>query len=106
MMNIVSAAKASRLWIQKWNERLARHGVKANARVPESDEINKAVTHLEGPTHVASLTVWGTGMVEFIVLDLASQEDVVVRDEEFHTVAELEAVMDRCGNEFVALVRQ
>jgi hypothetical protein len=44
--------------------------VRAQLRLPDEPEFNKAVCPFETAPYVGSVTAWGTGTVEFMVLDL------------------------------------
>jgi hypothetical protein len=74
-------------------------------RLPEGPDLNKAVATLETPTHAASVTVWGSGTLEFIVLELATQSEVVMSDREYGTAEELRSLLDDCAASFGSLVR-
>ncbi len=73
-------------------------------RLPNAPNLNKATAAFETRTHVASVTVWGTGMVEFIVLDLATNQEAIVSDTECESVESLWRLLDDHIRDFLALV--
>jgi hypothetical protein len=70
---------------------------------PEGENLNKACASLENKTHVASITIWGTGMLEFIVLDLMSKEEVIVEDKELESISGMKLELDNCLKKFLSL---
>ena len=73
-------------------------------RLSEDSELNKAVVTLDAATHLASVTVWGNGMLEFIALELATAVEANITDRECFSVEELRVLLDDCGASFAALV--
>jgi hypothetical protein len=104
-MTKVDAPSAVRQWVSDWNPRWMSLSIRADLRLPEEPELNKAVATLEAPTHVASVTAWGTGTLEFIVLELATQSEVIMSDKEYGTADELRSLLDECANSFNGLIR-
>ena len=92
-MNKFNAADELRRWYEARQERLEADAIAAQLRLPNTPDLNKAATTFETRTHVASMTVWGTGMVEFIVLDSASNQEVIVSDKECDSAESLRRLL-------------
>ena len=104
-MIIVDAPGTLLEWSRNWEPRWRRLSIEAGLRLPEKPAINKAVVTLETESHVASVTVWGSGTLEFIVLELATQREVIMMDKEYRTARELLILLDDCAGAFSSLVR-
>ena len=94
-MNKFNAADELHRWYAARQERF-------EANTPE---LNKATTTFETRTYVASMTVWGTGMVEFNVLDSASNREVIASDKECDSAESLWPLLDDYVRELNAMVR-
>lgn len=68
-----------------------------------ASELNKAGVVLETPSHLASLTVWGNGMVEIIYFHKARINEETVLDIEATSTEELEALLDRALADLVPI---
>ena len=104
-MTNVDAPKAVQEWVSDWNQRWRSLSITVNVRLPEEPGPNKAVATLEGSTHVASITVWGTGTIEFILLNVSTQSEVVISDKEYSTAEELRSLLEECASTFNTFVR-
>lgn len=105
-MATVNAPSALRQWVSDWETRWRAKGIHVALRVSQDDRLNKAVTTLEAAGHVASVTVWGEGTIEYIVLDVSTNSEVVMWDKEFDAAAELRLLLDECAASFVALASE
>lgn len=83
----------------------AAAGVSAVFRKTEPYDLDKALVALSAPSHVASITLWGNGMVEFIVLDVGTKETVISEDVECNSEAEVTTTLDRCRDAFARMTR-
>jgi hypothetical protein len=99
-MNNTNAPEEMRRWfhVQETDWRARR--IEAQLRLPDRPDLNKAVCTFETATHVGSLTAWGAGTVEFIVLDLRTNSEVISRDVEYVTAEELRTLLNECAAEF------
>ena len=93
-------------WFSDHRPEFQARGFEAKLRLPDSSDVNKAVATLEGPSHVASITVWGNGMVEFVVLDVVSLRDAVIWDRECTDADQLHSLLDQCSESLSELTRQ
>jgi hypothetical protein len=100
-MSGVDAPGAVAQWFADWKPRLRTLAIEATLKLPQEPDLNKAVATLESSTHVASITAWGAGTLEYIVLDVPRQTEVVMWDKEFGTVAELRLLLDECADSFL-----
>lgn len=91
-----------REWFAANRQLFQDNEIGANLRLPTNGEnLNKAIVTLETKTHVASITVWGTGMFEFIVLDIAAQNEVIVRDRELDSLDGINNELTQSLSEFL-----
>lgn len=104
-MTNIDAPTALQEWFSGWDLRWRSQSIKVGLRLPDGLSLNKAVATLEAPTHVGSVTVWGGGTLEFIVLELATQTEVVMSDKEYQTAGELRRLLDECADSFSSLIR-
>jgi hypothetical protein len=80
----------------KWKDK----NIIANLRMAHPTDINKSAITLERSPIVGSLTAWGTGTVEFIVIDTRTGEEVVSRDIEYTTEEKLRQLLEECAIQF------
>jgi hypothetical protein len=93
--------------IHSW---LSRHAgiasqFEVGVRVAEEAAVDKAVATISSPSHVASATVWSSGTLEFIVLDVTARQEVIMLDRTYSTDEELQALLDECMQGFVSLAQ-
>jgi hypothetical protein len=62
-----------------------------------------AAVTFEAQSHVGSIRVWGHGMIEFIVLDVKTKEDVIRWDKQWTSLEELQAMLHACMDSFAGL---
>lgn len=105
-MNTANPSQEMREWFAKHELGWTKQRITAQLRLPQQSDIAKAVTTLESPTHVGSLTVWGTGTIEFIVLDTKTKLEVVSRNSEYVTERELQQLLDNCAAEFERIAKE
>jgi len=73
-------------------------------RLPQPPESgNKAVLLIELSKYVGSLTVWGSGTVEWLVLNAESSEIVIASDQEFCSKERLFQLLDSALTQIVEL---
>jgi hypothetical protein len=104
-MTNVDAPNVLQQWFAEWDPRWRSQSIRAGLRLPDGAGLNKAVATLEAPTHVGSVTVWGGGTLEFIVLELATRSEVIMSDKEYRTAQELQSLLDGCADSFSGIVR-
>ena len=100
----VNVTSAARRWFAEWQQKWRERSVSADLKSQESP-VKKATVTLESPTRVASVTAWETGTVEFIVLELETQKELVIEDKEFQTAEELREVLEKCASTFDRLMQ-
>lgn len=93
-----------RAWFSEWEPRWRSLSVQPQLKVPADARLSKVVATLDGPSHAASLTVWGGGTVEFIVLNVVSQQETVMADYEFDTPEALRRLLDDAAESFRRIV--
>ena len=103
-MNVANAAREMQNWFARYELGFKDRRITARLWLPSTPGLDKATTTLETPTHVASLTAWGNGTVEFAVIDTETKADVISRDNEYATAAELLEILDGCVRDFERLV--
>jgi len=106
LMNRLNAPDELRRWFEARAETLRADAIATQLRLPGTQDLNKATITFEARTQLASITVWGTGMVEFIVLDAATNQEAVVSDKECDTAESLWRLLDDHVGDLIALVRQ
>jgi hypothetical protein len=99
-MNKANAPEEMTSWFALRQHFWPSREIQVRLRVPENPGLNKAVCTFETATHVGSLTAWGAGTVEFIVLDLRTNSEAVSGDVEYGTADELRALLNECAAEF------
>ena len=104
-MSRFNAPDELRRWYEARQEKLRADAIAAQLRLPNTPDLNKAGATFETRAHIASITVWGTGMVELIVLDSASNREVIVSDKECGSVESLWRLLDDHIRELAVLVR-
>jgi hypothetical protein len=104
-MNRFNAADELHRWHEASHQSWQAHGIAVQLKLPNTPDLNKATITFEAPTHVASITVWGTGMVEFIVLDSATNQESIVSDKECDSAESLWLLLDNHVRDLTALVR-
>jgi hypothetical protein len=93
-----------RQWFDGQQQTFRNHHTNANLSLPSDEEnLNKAIVTLETKSHVASITLWGSGMFEFIILDVAARAEVVVADREFNTLESIRDELDKSLSEFLRI---
>lgn len=104
-MNTADLVTELEHWFRANERRWREASVRAELHLSSDPEIVKAAVTLETTSHVASITVWGhCMMMEFIVMDVAKQQDpVVVLDKECPGARQLRELLERCADEFAAL---
>jgi hypothetical protein len=105
-MNRFNAADELRRWHEARQKSWQARGIAIQLKLPNRPDLNKATMTFEARTHVASITVWGTGMVEFIVLDSATNQEAIVSDKECDSAESLWLLLDDHVRDLIALVRQ
>jgi len=91
-------------WFKGQQQILHDRNTDAKIRLPsEQNDLNKAIVTLETKSHVASITLWGSGMLEFIVLDIAAQNEVVVADQELNTLEGIREELNKSLAEFLRI---
>jgi hypothetical protein len=110
VMAAVDAPGALKRWFADWNHLWRARSIKADLMLPDRvEDLNKAGATFETPTHVASVTAWGTGAVEIgtvelIVMDLSSQAEVTSQNREYETTDDLRRALDECANTLMTLM--
>ena len=90
--------------LREWASNLRAETVRVGFSLPAESDANKAAVTLETPTHVASIRVWGNGMIEFIVLDTRQREEVIMWDKEYTSLEQLQELLDSCIESFSRLI--
>jgi len=68
-------------WLESNQVMMQQEGIKFELRLPsEKDNLNKAALALDADSLLASLTIWGNGMIEYIVMNCESDEDIYSTD--------------------------
>jgi len=101
----IDAPTLVREWFSSRRPGWVATGVDAKLRVPDDEVTNKAGVRLETASHVASITVWGNGMLEFIILDVRTQMEEISEDKQVDSAAQLRALLDGCATAFFALAQ-
>ena len=99
-MNNTNAPEEMRRWFYVQEPGWLARRIQVQLRLPEGPDLNKAVCTFETATHLGSLTAWGTGTVEFIVLDLRTHSEIVSQDVEYATAEALRTLLSKCAAEF------
>jgi len=99
-MTNIDAPSVVRKWFSDWTPHWHARSIAAELRLSDEPATNKAMVGLEVSTHVASITAWGSGMLEFIVLELASKTEVIMSDNEYRTAEDLRKALDDCADSF------
>ncbi len=98
---LISAVHA---WFADWEQQWRSLDVQARLILPSEARLGKVAVTLDRHSHAASLTVWGGGTFEFIVLDVAAQQEVVMEDREFVTLEDLRQLLDDSAESFRRLL--
>jgi hypothetical protein len=104
--DIVHAPTSVTSWFAAREDAWRRNRVAAQVRSSTDVSINKAGITLEAVSLAATITVWGNGMLEFIVLDTVLKQERIVRDVEFKDPAELRQLLEECSEVFENLRRE
>lgn len=102
-MEKIDSPAEVRKWYLDRSHAWTAQSITAHLKLPERSDLNKAVVTLETPTHVGSVTVWGGGTLEFIVLELATKNETLINDKEYDTPEELRQLLDECSRIFSRL---
>lgn len=82
-------------WLERNRTTILRAGIKFELRLQsEKDTFNKAALTLDARSMLASLTVWGNGMVEYIVVNGDSGDDISSTDVECKDECDLDEKLD------------
>jgi hypothetical protein len=94
-------------WFEGLGHAFKAHNTNALLRLPEGQEdLNKAIVTLETKSHVGSITLWGSGMLEFIVLDIFSQNEVIVADRELNSIEDIGDELNKSLSEFFQISQE
>jgi hypothetical protein len=92
-------------WFSGINQRALSLRIEAKLKVPQKGQpINKACVTLEYQHLLGSITAWGAGTFEFIIVDGQSREDLVSRNLVFATSQELWSFLEGSFTDFVSRV--
>ena len=88
-------------WFSGIKQRQLSAEIELKLKIPETEPwINKACVTLEYQNLLGSMTAWGAGTFEFIVVDGQSGKDLVSRNLVFGTSQELWSFLDSSFIEF------
>lgn len=105
-MNI-QAPTLLKAWYEANTDTMQRQGIKVELRLPlESDGLNKAALALEAEPLLGSLTIWGTGMLEYIVMQGETGDDIFSSDVECKSESEISETMNGFLENFQDLIVQ
>lgn len=96
----VDSPTTVRQWFEEEKSRLAARSIATELRLPKDLDENKATVTLETDSHVGSVTAWGAGTLEFIVLDVSTKQEVIMSDREFMSRQELRELLTECAKSF------
>lgn len=105
-MSVVNAPDELRAWYESRESAWQLKAMTTRLRLPDAPGQNKATITIETPGHVASITVWGTGATEFIILDSATHQEAAVADRGYDSKESLWSLLDDCMRDLSALVRK
>ena len=92
---MIDASKELKQWLCENITILENSHISYELRLPsKEDDINKSALVLDAAPLLSSLTIWGSGMTEFIVLNGDNGEDVISIDHECKTPAEVISFLD------------
>lgn len=100
----IDAPKELRAWLATIEARLAAFGVACDLRTPrELTDTSKASLALDAGAVLGSMTIWATGMVEFIAMSRRSRKELAVRDVEIPCVRDVGGTLSNLLDEFIEL---
>lgn len=95
-----------KIWFESNQAMMQQEGIKLELRLPsEEDNLNKAALALNADPLLASLTIWGNGMVEYIVVNCDSDEDIFSTDIECKNEQQLSEKLDVFLQNFKGLIK-
>ena len=104
-MTSVDARARLRGWFNANANHWCGGAIVATLKVTLPTEANKALVEFVADTHIASITLWENGMLEFIVLDLGTKEFVISEDIECNSLDEVESNLNTCLSRIESLTR-
>ena len=90
-------------WFAEWEPRWKEIPVWSKLILSDRRELNKAGAHLKAQGHLCSITVWGRGTLEFIILDTSTSRETVI-DEEFESADDLRSKLNDFSRQFLRSV--
>lgn len=76
----------------------------AQLKTSEDHALNKAVVTFDNGAYLASVTAWGTGTVESIILDLQDGVEIRSYDFEFDSLSTLREILDGHKDAYINLL--
>ena len=102
----VDAPAVTRAWFATHELRWVAKRISAKIRFVQQQGIDKTIVAFRTITHEANLIVWGSGIVEFIVLHGKPQRETVSRSGKYATQHELQHLLDGSVAEFETLAAE
>jgi hypothetical protein len=91
-------------WLRGVQARLLSKGVTSDFRIPDDPtDTSKAGVGLIAGAVVGSLTIWANGMIEFIVVNAQTHDDLVARDLEMADPIDLRSALSGLLDEFIEI---
>lgn len=95
------APKELNRWLDGSLTKIREKGVEVEVRRPsEADRFNKAMVGLSAEPLLCSLTVWGNGMIELIIVNSVTKQDLIFEDIECSSKIEVLEMLDRSLEKF------
>jgi len=94
-------------WLNEHRAMMLKEDINVELRLPpENDTLNKATIRLDANSILASLTVWGSGMVEYIVMHGESDDDIESTDVECVNRQDVAEKLDSFFQDFLKLIAE
>ncbi len=101
----IDAPKELQAWLARNEDKLLASGVACDLRVPrDSTDTSKASLALDAGVVLGSVTIWATGMIEFIVISKRTRSELAVRDLEMLSAVDLREALSNLLEEFTEFV--